>query len=136
MGYMSLSREKLAQLKRKSKALELFGGENNSKAIINKYIVDGGSLVEPIKNDEIREADKDVPSIKALSYKNTKVKYIEGKATAPKQKGEILSFSKLPRGSIVDIFDVIPKSTLEKIVKDTTEDSVIKEYNLANLDKI
>ena len=133
---MSLSREKLAQLKRKSKAVEFFGGENTSKAIINKYIVDGGSLVEPIKNDEIRETAKDVPSIKAITSKNIKIKYITGKARAPKQKEEIFSFRKLPRGTIVDVFDVINKSTLEEIVKGSSEDLLSKEYNLASLDKI
>ena len=133
---MSLSREKLAQLKRKSKAVDFFGGENSSKAIINKYIFDGGTPVEPIKNDEIREADNDVPSIKAISSKNIKIKYITGKAIAPEQNEEILSFRKLPRGSLVDIFDVIPESTLKKIVKGSPQDLLSKEYNLAILDKI
>ncbi len=133
---MSLSREKLAQLKRKSKALEFFGGENNSKAIINKYIFDGGTSVEPIVNAEIREADKDAPSIKAISSNNVKIKYIIGNATAPKKKEEIFSFSKLPRGSFVDVFDVIPTSTLEMITKDSKEDLLTKEYKLATLDKI
>ena len=133
---MSLSREKLAQLKRKSKAVDFFGGENSSKAIINKYIFDGGTSVEPIKNDEIREADNDVPSIKAISSKNFKIKYITGKARAPKEKEEIFSFRKLPRGSIVDVFDVIPESTLERIVKGSSQDLLSKEYNLASLDKI
>ena len=94
--YMSLSREKLAQLKRKSKALEFFGGENNSKAIINKYIFDGGTSVEPIVNAEIREADKDAPSIKAISSNNVKIKYIIGNATAPKKKKKFLVFQNYP----------------------------------------
>ena len=93
---MSLSREKLAQLKRKSKALEFFGGENNSKAIINKYIFDGGTSVEPIVNAEIREADKDAPSIKAISSNNVKIKYIIGNATAPKKKKKFLVFQNYP----------------------------------------